>query len=183
MSNSGKAGSGRGNSRRRSFRRRGEDNRQQKDSAGKPEKQPPGPASEQSTAKKFNRGRGGASKKAGENSRQKWASNTVNPDSFPVYNCLYCGKPIRDLNSAIADRDTEVPIHFDCVASKIGLGERLEKGESIAYIGGGRFGIISFGKPDSKDFKIKKIIEWEDKEKKAEWRSLISEHYSQEVSK
>jgi hypothetical protein len=99
--------------------------------------------------------------------------------------------------SAIADKDTGVPVHFDCVSARIAFGEKLEKGETVAYIGGGRFGIVSFGgsaqgktgapqenrqernSPQAaRDFSIRKIIEWEKMDKRAEWRSLICEHYS-----
>jgi hypothetical protein len=58
--------------------------------------------------------------------------------------------------------------------------ETLETGDALAYIGGGRFGIVRFngGKEESGNFSIKKIFEWEDKEKRAEWRSVIADHYS-----
>jgi len=88
---------------------------------------------------------------------------------------------------AIADKDTGVPVHFDCVASRIARGENLENGDVITYIGGGRFGIVNFDdrtsnrdsheKALNSEFKIKKIIEWEDKEKRAEWRNSICERY------
>jgi hypothetical protein len=70
------------------------------------------------------------------------------------------------------------------VAAKIAGEERLEKGDTVTYIGGGRFGIVHFrsGVPgkggDGKTFTIKKIIEWENKDNRAEWRSTISDHYS-----
>jgi hypothetical protein len=88
--------------------------------------------------------------------------------------------------SAIADKDTGVPVHFDCVTARITIGEKLEKGETVAYIGGGRFGIVSFGggsgysqnKTEQGDFTIKKIIEWEAKDKRADWRSVICDHFS-----
>jgi hypothetical protein len=65
--------------------------------------------------------------------------------------------------------------------AKITENERPEKGDLVAYIGGGRFGIVSFGarlSPAKNDFTIKKIIEWENKDKKTEWRSVVCEHYS-----
>ena len=170
MSNSGKAGSGRGSNRRRSFRG----------------------------------GSGGHSKKNDENTKHKWAPPRISPEVLPAFNCPYCGKPIRDVTSAIEDKETGVPLHFECVTLKIGFGEKLEKGESIVYIGGGRFGIVSFtapkdsynkqessaesdnnraarrgSPPAARDFKIKKIIEWEKKDNRAQWRSVISEHYAE----
>jgi hypothetical protein len=106
-------------------------------------------------------------------------------EPLPIPDCPWCGKPIRDFASAIADKDTGVPIHFDCVAAKIAQEEILEKGDTVTYIGGGRFGIVHFsssGIPgrggDGKVFKIKKIIEWENKDNRAEWRSTINDHYS-----
>jgi hypothetical protein len=75
-------------------------------------------------------------------------------------------------------------VHFDCVTARIAGGEVLEKDEVVTYIGGGRFGIVCFDEQDSSNktgsgnFKIKKIIEWENKDKRAEWRSVICEHYS-----
>jgi hypothetical protein len=109
----------------------------------------------------------------------------VNTDPLPVSVCPWCGKPIRDISSAIADKDTGVPVHFDCVASRITFGEKLEKGETVAYIGGGRFGVICFNsqgaannKTESRNFTIRKIIEWENKETRAEWRSAISDQYT-----
>jgi len=137
--------------------------------------------------------------------RPKWIPPKTNTEPLPVSECLWCGKPIRDISSAIADKDTGAPVHFDCVAARIAFGEKLEKGDTIAYIGAGRFGIVSYGSsgapsrysPDgspqdsgkqesppeaqnhpNRGFAIKKIIEWENKDKRAEWRSVICDHYS-----
>ena len=114
--------------------------------------------------------------------RPKWIPPKMNTDPLPDPDCPYCGKPIRDISSAIADRDSGIPVHFDCVTARIAGTESLDKGETVSYLGGGRFGIVcaaaSQGRSESRDFKIKKIIEWENKDKRAEWRSLICDHYS-----
>jgi hypothetical protein len=117
--------------------------------------------------------------------RPKWIPPKTNTEPLPVSTCPWCGRPIRDISSAIADKDTGVPVHFDCVTARITFGEKLEKGETVAYIGGGRFGIVFTGSFNSsqnrnehRDFSIRKIIEWENKEKRAEWRSIICEHFS-----
>ena len=147
--------------------------------------------------------------------RPKWIPPAMNTEPLPVPTCPWCAKPIRDISSAIADKETGEPVHFDCVAARIALGENLERGDSIAYIGAGRFGIVNFGTqvpldkasdrsqaagavpaeaqtgaapaPRSpppagldwnRDFKIKKVIDWESKDKRAMWRSAISDHYS-----
>ena len=126
-------------------------------------------------------------KKGGEKvpffDRPKWVPPKVDTEPLPVPDCLWCGKPIKDISLAISDKDTGAPVHFECVAARIAGGEILEKGDVVTYIGGGRFGVVCFGAskdPHSanRSFKIKKIIEWEEKDKKADWRSAICDRYS-----
>jgi hypothetical protein len=94
--------------------------------------------------------------------------------------CTWCGKAIKDITTAIADPDTGKPVHFDCVIDSIIGNERLESGDTVSYIGGGRFGIIHFNNPpDARDFRIKKVLEWENKENRSEWRMSISDHFSE----
>ena len=189
MSSSGKAGSGRVN-RKRPFKRRDNDTKQEKDLSG----QTSGgdPRSGRVQTGNSMKGSNPHNKRGGENARgervshverPKWIPPKMNTDPLPVSYCPWCGKPIRDISSAIADKDTGNPVHFDCVTARITFGERLEKGDTVAYIGGGRFAIVSFGSPGApssteRNFTIKKIIEWENKDKKTEWRSVICDHYS-----
>lgn len=94
--------------------------------------------------------------------------------------CPKCGKPIEDVSSAINDKNSGVPVHFDCIISDISSKENLGEGEKIAYIGQGRFGVLYFENPrDQRKFTIKKIIEVEDRDTKPEWRNEISGLYSQ----
>ena len=200
MSGSGKAGNGRGSNRKRPFKRRENNTWQGSDSewtsAGTPQKRAREPDSPNLTRQN----RGSLPKTTGENSRgeqkrasfferPKWVPPKINTDPLPIPDCPWCGKPIRDLSQAIADRETGVPVHFDCVAARIAGRENLDKGEAITYIGGGRFGIVHFGgsglytknshdKTEGREFRIKKIIEWEKKDQRAEWRSVICDHYS-----
>jgi hypothetical protein len=178
MSGSGKAGNGRGNNRKRPFRRRQENNNstenpnrnayaQDRKKSGRPAFPKPHDRPSEYQAK--------ARPDHPKFERLKWVPPRLNTDPLPVPDCPYCGKPIRDISSAIADRDTGVPVHFDCVAERISGSERLENGDSLVYIGGGRFGVINFGPAG---FRIKKIIEWENLDNRAEWRSLVCEHYS-----
>ena len=217
MSGSGKAGNGRGNNRRRPFRRRDKGSDwQDADAFRRPSPQGNSQGNTQGSSNSLknsspdrndtsykteiynrgdvdNHGRRGIPPRKGVESprnqaafidRPKWIPPKVNTDPLPVPDCRICGKPIRDLPSALADRDTGAPVHFDCVTAGIADREILEKGETIAYLGGGRFGVIrpgyqdSQGRAESQGFKIKKIIEWENNEKRAEWRSLICDHYS-----
>ena len=204
MSSNGKAGNGRGNNRKKAHRRRSYENGNwQSIASGRGNNYSlKDDGSGVNEAQNLN----GFQKRNTENSRRdrpsfidrpKWNPPKTNADPMPVSICPWCGKPIRDMFSAIADKDTGVPVHFDCVSTRIAFGEKLEKGETVAYIGGGRFGIVSFGSSapsrpaapqeirqdksspqTSRDFSIRKIIEWEKMDKRAEWRSLICEHYS-----
>ena len=211
MSGSGKAGNGRGNNRKRPFRRRNRDN----NTSGWGH--PAGTSDNlQASSKKSpneNQGRqnrGGFPRKGGENPRRekapfferpKWTPPKINTDPLPSPDCPWCGKVIRDIALAITDRDTGSPVHFECVTARIAAGEHLEKGDTVTYIGGGRFGVVNFDSSDvnkprinesknhgpkvnesmvrrSHDFKIKKVIEWENSDDKAEWRLKICDHYS-----
>jgi hypothetical protein len=112
--------------------------------------------------------------------RLKWTPPKPPAEPLPVSDCPWCGKPIKDIGAAMTDKESGLPVHFDCVVARLTEGEILEKGDSIAYIGGGRFGVVHFENPqDPKSFTIKKIFEWENKENRAEWRTLVSGHYSE----
>ena len=95
-------------------------------------------------------------------------------------NCISCGLPIADPSSALSDRKTGEPVHFDCVMVELSKQEKLETGDVLSYIGGGRFGIVHFyeGKGENRNFVIKKIVEWEEKDKRAEWRDAIADRYT-----
>jgi hypothetical protein len=174
-----------GNNRRKSSRRRGEaasgsgkndggqtrhinrgtDNRQNVS--------PPGDARHSGESARFDKNRGGFYE------RPRWSPPQVSPDPLPVPDCPYCGRPIKDISSAISDKNSGEPVHFDCIIARIAEGEVLDQGDMVTYIGGGRFGIVHFSNPhNSQGFTIKKILEWEDKENRAEWRRSVSDHYS-----
>jgi hypothetical protein len=124
--------------------------------------------------------------------RPKWAAPQLSSEPIPHPDCPYCGKPIRDMSTAIADKDSGEPVHFECVAARIAQGESLEKGDMVVYLGGGRFGVVHFpgiirdalrGRKsgddyETKNFQIKKIFEWEDKENRSPWRKNIEDHFS-----
>ncbi len=94
--------------------------------------------------------------------------------------CPKCGEPITDIASALTDKASDSPMHFDCAMEEIQKNEKLSQNEKIAYIGHGRFGVLYFENPrDQRKFTIKKIIEWESKEDRADWRNEISSLYSQ----
>lgn len=118
--------------------------------------------------------------------------------------CSFCGKPVTDVASALADRTTDKPVHFDCVLDYLAEHETLSAGQSISYIGQGRFAVISSkvaasvqgtsavgvaaagaaaagvaaaGLPSPR-FVIERVIEWEPRDKKYEWRANIADAYS-----
>ncbi|AEF81652.1 conserved hypothetical protein [Leadbettera azotonutricia ZAS-9] len=174
-SNGGKGGDNR--NRRRPFRRGSRDNDSRQENQGR---------QNQGTA----HGNSGNSRTSNDNSRfernkgvmfdrPKWTPPQAPSEPLPVPDCPWCGKPIKDIASAIADKDSGVPVHFDCVIARLSEGEILEKGDAVSYIGGGRFGIVHYLNPqDMRNFTIKKIFEWENKENRAEWRSTVCDHYS-----
>jgi len=111
--------------------------------------------------------------------RPQWTPPKVSTEALPVLECLYCSKPIKDIATAISDKNSGKAVHFDCVIARISQNEKLEHGETISYIGGGRFGIVKYNNPSgNQGLSIKKIFEWAIRENRAEWRQTISDHYS-----
>lgn len=93
--------------------------------------------------------------------------------------CPMCNQPITEIASAINDKASGKPAHFDCVLTKVKESEPTGENEKISYIGQGRFAVLYYENPrDQRNFSIKKIIEWENRENKSEWREEISELYS-----
>lgn len=93
--------------------------------------------------------------------------------------CSKCGQIINDIASCINDKDSNTPIHFECALKVVESQESLLPNEKIAYIGHGRFGILAYDNiRDQRHFTIKKVIEWENKEIKSEWREELSNLYS-----
>ena len=111
--------------------------------------------------------------------RPQWTAPVLPANPITTPDCPWCGKPIKDIATAICDKDSGRPVHFDCVLSRISETENLDNNDSVCYIGGGRFGIVHYNNPpDTRDFTIKKIFEWENKDSKSEWRKPISEYFS-----
>jgi hypothetical protein len=172
MSGSGRGGDNRGN-RRRPFKRRDWDNshspsRDTSKNGGKK-------AADISPI-----GEGKLEKRRGvQYDRPKWTPPKPPDLILPESSCSWCDKPIKDMTTAIADPENGKPVHFDCVMNRIIERETLESGDTISYIGGGRFGIIHYNNPpDTRDFRIKKIYEWEKRENRSEWRVTIGDHFS-----
>jgi hypothetical protein len=118
--------------------------------------------------------------------RPRWIPAKPADTPLPSPDCPVCGRPIKDIASAITDKTFGSPVHFDCMIARLSEHEVLEKGDAVAYIGGGRFGVVHFtappdaqGRPgNNRNFKILKIFETEDKENRADWRKDVADHYS-----
>lgn len=94
--------------------------------------------------------------------------------------CEICSQNIVDQSTAIANKITGNPVHFDCVLKKLSENEKIETNERFTYIGQGRFAVLRFENPrNTRRFKIIKIIEWESREqKRGQWRDTMAELFS-----
>lgn len=110
------------------------------------------------------------------------SENKENSKGFKS-NCLICPRcnlPITELTTALADKDSGEPVHFDCVLEYLQSTEKLLPNQKITYIGQGRFAIAYFPNiHDIRNFSLVKIIEWEPRDKTYEWRTKIAQMYSQ----
>ena len=185
--NGGRGGDNRGH--RRSFKRRnGQDNqdrqnRQSSDQRSGDTRSGDQRQNDQNAQQKFQQDLKQDQKNSGNQKnafeRPKWIPPQITSLNLPATECPICGKPIRDIISALHDKTSGKAAHFDCIIARISENEFLEKGDFVSYIGGGRFGIVRMNNPaDSKKFTIKKILEWENKDDRPEWRSAISDHFS-----
>lgn len=94
--------------------------------------------------------------------------------------CPVCSKTINDLSSAMMERGGERPIHFECAMDVLLSEEKLGEGDKIAYIGQGRFGVLNYPNiRDVRHFTIRKIIDWEERDNRGQWRNQMAELFSQ----
>ncbi len=99
---------------------------------------------------------------------------------YPKYTCSKCGEEIKELSSAIGDKDTGNPLHFKCVFEFLKNSEDLKEKEDLIYIGNGNFAIVHIENPNNKkNFKILRLIEWENKNQEYPWKKEIAHLASQ----
>lgn len=111
-----------------------------------------------------------------QNRNKRRRHSNFRRSDMPVYQCPFCGENIRELSTAIARREDGAPSHFDCVVKVLQTTEELQNDERIWYLGNGSFGVVK-ERPNSRNnrFFVRKRIQYEDNEKKLEWRKNISE--------
>lgn len=107
--------------------------------------------------------------------------NAIRAFKENVVTCEICGEAIADIASAISNRGSENPVHFDCVLKKLAETEKPSPSEKITYIGQGKFALLYFSNPhDQKHFSIRKTIEWEARDtERGNWRNEMAGLFSQ----
>ena len=115
---------------------------------------------------------------SGSSRGQNDLPNVSQISKFASLVCPRCGEVIKDITGAIADKSTGEPVHFDCVLNHLEETEPHSENEKIVYIGHGNFAVIAFENPlDTRKFKIVRLIEWEDRNTRPEWRAGILDYY------
>ena len=85
------------------------------------------------------------------------------------------GDPISNAFTAIADPKSGKPANFESVINQIREQEQLEKGERLAYIGRGAFGIVKMERVNGKQqLVVRKRIQIEDTHEPKEWRKELA---------
>jgi hypothetical protein len=94
--------------------------------------------------------------------------------------CPHCNAPIDLLATALLDRKTGEPIHFECALDILATEERCSSSERIAYIGNGKFAVVLEDNPEeNKHFAIRKTILWEPPDQNVPWRDEMVGLFSQ----
>ncbi len=98
----------------------------------------------------------------------------VRTTPLEVPDCPVCGKPVRELSSALTHKLSRKPAHFDCVVRELREANEMAPQEKLCYLGGGSFGILEFRPPGSSSkFVIRKRIQYEEKELPQEWKKPL----------
>lgn len=106
--------------------------------------------------------------------RRRRNKQYIRPERKNLTKCPLCDQIVRDVLSAIDYQDQ--PAHFDCIIKILQAEEELEANEKIIYLGGGSFGIVQYRSANNSKLFVRKRIQYEEKEKKIEWRRKESEH-------
>jgi hypothetical protein len=111
---------------------------------------------------------------AGIHRRQGYYHHSRRPQERPEVSyplCPVCQKPVRELSSAIAHRETGGPAHFDCILKILRDEHHPGENEKICYLGNGSFGVVQFRPPLR--FFVRKRVQYEQTDAVPEWRRGI----------
>lgn len=100
------------------------------------------------------------------------------PRNVPAQECVLCHKPIFDLSSALTDKESGNPVHFDCALQRVAAQEAVGPGEKLVYIGSGNFAVVEFKDKSETSFIVKRRIPFEEEGKKQDWRKMLSSRVS-----
>ena len=89
--------------------------------------------------------------------------------SLPL--CPVCQRPVRELASAIAHRETGEPAHFDCILKLLREEHNPGENEKICYLGNGSFGVVQFRGPMR--FFVRKRVQYEKTDAPPQWRRAL----------
>jgi len=84
--------------------------------------------------------------------------------------CEVCKEPIYDMLIAIAKPDSNSPIHFECALNIVRKELNSGEDEKIIYLGNGSFAVVNLEDYQHKRLAIRRQINWEDVEKRDDWR-------------
>jgi NAD-dependent SIR2 family protein deacetylase len=128
------------------------------------------------------------SRREGRQNQPREAQKNTNQPNFdpkpapqptrPAPDCPICGKPVTDLFSAIAYKENSEPAHFECIVKWLSDAEKLAEDEKLVYLGGGVFGVVPANFVQGQKLAVKRMIQYENKEKKPDWRKELSSRYA-----
>jgi hypothetical protein len=167
----------------RSFRRRNSRRRHRSETAGetpgqRPQGQPrEGAKHEQGKATARPGGTDRGQRKAQGPARgpdRQAAERPPRKEPISCPDCPLCGKPVRELASALTHRASARPAHFDCIVRELRDTTEVGPEERLCYLGGGTFGVLEFHPPGAASkFTIKKRIPYEEKEVPQDWKKPL----------
>jgi hypothetical protein len=144
---------------------------------GKPRQRPDGqnPRPEGQKPRSDERGRNEQGKARPAAFRENLAQVvTPPPPSSPPPDCPLCGKPIMDISSALAEKASKAPAHFDCVLNSLSEIEKLGSQERLVYLGCGSFAVVEGNPQTPQKFAIIRKIQYEERDSKPDWRKDLN---------
>jgi hypothetical protein len=113
--------------------------------------------------------------KAQQGERKEKPEQLAPEPKTPPPTCPICEKPVYEIYSAITEKESGLPAHFDCIITRLIEQEKPGPTERVIYLGAGSFALIDVGpNPNMTKFTIKKRIQYEEKDKKSEWRKPLA---------